>query len=136
VTEEPESPAPRRGLAWGPSQIPQPREQPARPGLQHDHGYYQILVRSLIRAQLGLSLVCLAFALAVTISFPILYAGLPWLSHTTIAGLPVTLVALGAGVYPVILAIGWFYTFQSNRLESRFVGIMAHSDQDEAEPDD
>lgn len=79
---------------------------------------------------------CLAFALAVTISFPILYAGLPWLSHTTIAGLPVTLVALGAGVYPVILAIGWFYTFQSNRLESRFVGIMAHSDQDEAEPDD
>jgi hypothetical protein len=133
VAEEPESHGPRRSLAWGPSQIPQTRQQPARDDLQHDHGYYQILVRSLIRAQLGLSLVCLAFALSVAISFPILYAMLPWLAHTTIAGLPVTLVALGIGIYPVILAIGCFYTFQSRRLESRFVGIMAHSDQDETD---
>ena len=135
MTTEPEGPVPRRSLAWGPAQVPRPREQPARPGLQHDHGYYQILVRSLIRAQLGLSLVCLAFALAVTISFPILYAVLPWLGHTTIAGLPVTLVALGIGIYPVILAIGWFYNFQSRRLESRFVYIMAHSDDQDAAHD-
>jgi hypothetical protein len=135
VAAETDGPAPRRILAWGPSQIPQPREPPGSTGLQHDHGYYQILVRSLIRAQLGLSLVCLAFALAVTISFPLLYAVLPWLGHTTVAGLPLTLVALGAGVYPVILVIGWFYTFQSRRLERRFVCIMAHSDQDDTAHD-
>lgn len=135
MAEDPQDPVPWRSLAWGPSQIPQPREPPARAGQQHDHGYYQILVRSLIRAQLGLSLVCLAFALAVTVSFPILYAVLPWLSHTTIAGLPVTLVTLGIGIYPVILAIGWFYTFQARRLESRFVCIMAHSDEQDTAGD-
>jgi hypothetical protein len=133
VPAEPDGPVPQRSLAWGPSQIPQQHEQAGHPATPHDHGYYQILMRSLIRAQLGLSLVCLAFALAVTISFPILYAVLPWLSHTTVLGLPVTLVALGIGIYPVILAIGCFYNFQSRRLESRFVGIMAHRDQDAAD---
>ena len=82
------------------------------------------MVRSLIRAQLGLSLVCLVFALAVTASFPILCAVLPPLDHTEVFGLPLTLIALGIGIYPVILIIGTFYEYRSRRLENQLISLV------------
>jgi hypothetical protein len=86
------------------------------------------MVRSLIRAQLGLSLVCLAFALAVTASFPILCAVLPALDHAKVFGLPLTLVALGVCIYPVILIIGAFYNYQASRLEKQFIRLVDRVD--------
>lgn len=83
------------------------------------------MVRSLIRAQLGLSLVCLVFALAVTALFPILCAVLPRLDHAEVLGLPLTLIALGAGIYPVILIIAVFYNHQASRLEKQFISLVA-----------
>jgi putative solute:sodium symporter small subunit len=82
------------------------------------------MVRSLIRAQLGLSLVCLVFALAVTALFPMLCAVLPRLDHAELFGLPVTLIALGASIYPVILIIAFFYNHQANRLERKFIALF------------
>jgi uncharacterized membrane protein (DUF485 family) len=118
--------SPIRSLAWGPGEVsllggPGDASQP-------DRDYWQILVRSLIRAQLGLSLVCLAFALAVTASFPILCAVLPSVIHVTIFGLPVTLLALGVGVFPVILIIGAFYVKQAARLERQFSKLVERVD--------
>lgn len=129
---QPDDPVPQRSLAWGPSQIPRRRDHSDFGDLPDDQGYCLILVRSLIRAQLGLSLVCLAFALTVTASFPILCAVLPGLDHVVILGLPLTLIALGAGIYPVILGIGWFYNRQASRLERRFVSIVDRVDQGSA----
>ncbi len=86
------------------------------------------MIRSLIRAQLGLSLVCLAFALAVTASLPILCAVLPGLDRIEVFGLPLALVALGAGIYPVILIIGIFYNYQAGRLEQRFMSLADRVD--------
>lgn len=103
--------------------------------MQVDHGYWQIMIRSLIRAQLGLSLVCLAFALAVTASFPILCAVLPSLAHAQVLGLPVTLIALGAGIFPVILLIGIFYNYQAGRLEQRFISLADRVDGSEGGDD-
>lgn len=118
---------PARRLAWGPNQEPLQHHQ--GPGLvQGDHGYCQILVRSLIRAQLGLSLVCLTFALAVTASFPALCAILPRLDHREILSMPLPLIVLGVSVYPVILAIGAFYNHHANRLEKQFVGLTTRAD--------
>jgi hypothetical protein len=112
-----------RGLAWGPDQTPLRRPSgPADP--QDDYGYRQIMVRSLIRAQLGLSLVCLVFALAVTALFPALCAVLPRLDHAEVFGLPLTLIALGAGIYPVILIIAVFYNHQAGRLERQFISLV------------
>jgi hypothetical protein len=119
-------PAATRSLAWGPGEVPGKPSRPDAAG--QDHGYWQILLRPLIRAQLGLSLVCLAFALAVTASFPILCAVLPGLSNVTVLGLPLTLVALGIGVFPFILLIGAFYTRQAARLEQQFVTFVNRVD--------
>lgn len=121
-----------RGLAWSPEHVPLRDHPPAPSAVEVDHGYWQIMVRSLIRAQLGLSLVCLAFALAVTASLPILYALLPGLDRVEVFGLPLALVALGAGIFPVILVIGIFYNHQASRLEQRFIGLADRVD----EPDD
>ncbi len=122
--EEPGGPI--RSLAWGPGEVSLLGGQ--NDVSQPDRDYWQILIRSLIRAQLGLSLVCLAFALAVTASFPILWALLPSASHITVLGLPLTLVALGVGVFPVILIIGTFYVHQSARLERQFTKLAQRVD--------
>jgi putative solute:sodium symporter small subunit len=116
-----------RSLAWGPGQTPR-RSSPGPADPQDDYGYRQIMVRSLIRAQLGLSLVCLVFALAVTALFPVLCAVLPRLDHTEVFGLPLALIALGAGIYPVILIIAVFYNHQANRLEQQFVRLVDRVD--------
>jgi hypothetical protein len=122
----PAVPVPARSLAWGPGEVPLRRDSDEAPG--NDHGYTQLLIRPLIRAQLGLSLVCLAFALAVTASFPVLAAVLPSVTRVTVFGLPLTLLALGVGVFPVLLAIGAFYVHQAGRLEKRFIRLMDRVD--------
>jgi hypothetical protein len=115
---------PARSLAWGPDQ--KPLQHHPWPGpVQEDDGYCQILARSLIRAQLGLSLVCLTVALAVTASFPVLCAILPRLDHRQVLGLPLPLIVLGAGIYPVILLIGAFYIHHADRLEKQFISLTA-----------
>ena len=121
----PRPPQAARSLAWGPGEVPLGH---SRAVAEPDHGYRQILVRSLIRAQLGLSLVCLAFALAVTASFPILCAVRPSLITVTVFGLPLALIVLGVGVFPAILLIGSFYTRQAARLERQFVQLVDRVD--------
>jgi hypothetical protein len=127
---------PSRGLAWSPAHVPVQTQLSAPSAVEVDHGYWQIMIRSLIRAQLGLSLVCLAFALAVTASLPILCAVLPGLDRIEVFGLPLALVALGAGIYPVILIIGIFYNYQAGRLEQRFMSLADRVDGPADDADD
>jgi hypothetical protein len=124
-----------RTLAWSPDHVPLQDHLPPPAAVQVDHGYWQIMIRSLIRAQLGLSLVCLAFALAVAASFPILCALLPGLARAKVFGLPLTLIALGAGIFPVILIIGIFYNYQAGRLEQRFISLADRVDGSEGGDD-
>jgi hypothetical protein len=82
------------------------------------------MLHSLMRAQLGLSLVCLTFALAVTASFPVIAALIPAVGRMTVAGVPLTLIVLGFAFYPVLLAVGWFYNRQARQLEARFTDLV------------
>jgi len=92
--------------------------------VQSDTVYGRLLVRSLTRAQLGLSLMCLAAAVAAIGSFPVIMALLPSAREVRVAGLPLTLVVLGAGIFPVLLAVGWFYNRQASQLEARFIELV------------
>jgi hypothetical protein len=92
--------------------------------VQSDTVYGRLLVRALTRAQLGLSLMCLAFAVAVIASLPVVMALLPAARKVTVAGLPLTLVILGAGIFPVLMAVGWFYNRQASQLEARFIDLV------------
>ncbi len=67
---------------------------------------------------------CLAFAVAVIASLPVIMALLPAARRVTVAGLPLTLVILGAGIFPVLLAVGWFYNRQASQLEARFIDLV------------
>jgi len=83
-----------------------------------------VLIGSLMRAQLGLSLLCLMIALTVAISFPLVTALVPAVSRMRVAGLPLTLIVLGFAFYPVFLAVGWFYHRQARQLEARFTDLV------------
>jgi len=93
--------------------------------LREDTKHGRLLVRSYLRAQLGLSLMCLTLALVVTASFPLIAALDPAVARISVAGLPLTLLVLGFAFYPVLLGIGWFYNRQARHLESRFTDLVS-----------
>ena len=97
---------------------------PGLSDLRDDTSAGRLLVRSLIRAQLGLSLMCLTFALTVTASFPVIAAMVPAVTRITVAGVPLTLIVLGFAFYPVFLAVGWFYNRHARQLEVRFTSLV------------
>ena len=45
-------------------------------------------------------------------------------TSTTVAGLPLTLIILGAGIFPVLMAVGWFYNRHARQLEARFTHLV------------
>jgi putative solute:sodium symporter small subunit len=121
--EEPR-PAQRQLVVWRGDQAPVQHDIPGRGDLRDDTNTGRVLIGSLVRAQLGLSLMCLVLTLTVTVSFPVVAALVPAVGRMRVAGLPVTLIVLGFGFYPMFLAIGWFYHRQARQLEARFTDLV------------
>lgn len=119
---------PQRVIAWGHAHARLQHDVIGPGDLHGDTGYGRLLVRSLMHAQLGLSLMCLVVALTVTASFPIIAAVYPDVIRFRLLGFPLTALVLGGGIYPVLLAIGWFYHHQAGRLETRFVELVDPSE--------
>jgi putative solute:sodium symporter small subunit len=117
-------PAQRQLVVWRGDQASVQHDIPGPGDLRHDTNTGRVLIGSLVRAQLGLSLMCLVLTLTVTVSFPVLAALVPAVGRMRVAGLPVTLIVLGFGLYPVFLAIGWFYHRQARQLEARFTDLV------------
>ena len=116
--------AQRELVVWRGDQVPVQHDIPGPGDLHDDTKTGRLLIGSLMRAQLGLSLLCLMLALAVTVSFPLVAALVPPVGRMTVAGLPLTLIVLGFAFYPVFLAIGWFYCRQARQLETRFTDLV------------
>ncbi len=117
-------PARRQRVVWRGDQVPVQHDIPGPGDLRDDTNTGRLLIGSLVRAQLGLSLMCLMLTLTVTISFPLIAALVPSVGRMTVAGLPVTLIVLGFAFYPVFLAVGWFYNRQARQLEARFTDLV------------
>jgi sulfite exporter TauE/SafE len=124
VPDQPNEPPTRQLVVWRHDQVHVPDDFPGLGDLRDDTSHGRLLARSYLRAQLGLSLMCLAIALAATASFPVISALVPAVSRVTVAGLPLTLIVLGFAFYPVLLAIGWFYNRQARQLEARFTDLV------------
>ena len=114
----------RQRVVWRSDQVLVQRDIPGLSDLRDDTSAGRLLVRSLVRAQLGLSLMCLTFALTLTASFPVIAAMVPAVARTTVAGVPLTLIVLGFAFYPVFLAVGWFYNRHARQLEARFTHLV------------
>jgi sulfite exporter TauE/SafE len=114
----------RQRVVWRPDQVLVHHDIPGLSDLRDDTSAGRLLVRSFMRAQLGLSLMCLTLALTATASFPLIAALVPGIARITVAGVPLTLIVLGFAFYPVLLAVGWFYNRQARQLEARFTDLV------------
>jgi hypothetical protein len=101
-----------------------------RPGLGDsspslgEREYRDVLLRSMMRAQLGLTLGFIALAVCVLGSLPLIAALIPSLSYRHVFGVPVSLAVLGFGVYPVLIGLGFGYVRLAERTERRFLELV------------
>jgi hypothetical protein len=79
-----------------------------------------VYVRSLIRSQLRLAIVCAVGFVAATAVFAIGVALLPAIDEALIAGVPVSWLLLGLGVYPLAITIAALYGRAATRNEARY----------------
>lgn len=100
------------------------RSVPSPADLYANGAYGETLLRSLMRAQLGVALGVLLPAAAVVITFPILSVLLPGLVKLTVAGVPVTVAVLGVGIYPPLVVLAVLYVRRSAKVEERFVALF------------
>jgi hypothetical protein len=114
----------RQRVVWRHDQVRVEHDVPGLGDLREDTKHGRLLAKSYLRAQLGLSLMCLTVALVVTASFPAIAALVPSVTWVTVAGVPLTLIVLGFAFYPVLLGIGWFYNRQARQLEARFTELV------------
>lgn len=97
----------------------------ARPSITRGHADTSsdvdaMYVRSLIRSQLRLALVCAGGFVAATIVFVVGIALLPALDETFVAGVPVSWLLLGLGVYPLAISVAALYVRAAQRNEARY----------------
>ncbi|TFD79251.1 DUF485 domain-containing protein [Cryobacterium fucosi] len=84
----------------------------------------QVYVRSLIRTQLRLALVVAVGFLLILLAFPLLIAFVPGLEQAELFGVPFSWLALGVGVYPIILLSAWLYLRAAARNEARYRDLV------------
>ena len=106
------------------------RRPPGRPGLRaldEQDVVGELLVRSLVRAQLHLALRLLAVLGTLLGGLPLLFALLPAARTARVAGLPLAWLLLGVLVYPALLAAGWLHVRLAERHERDFVELVERS---------
>jgi len=84
----------------------------------------EMLVRDLMRSQLGTSLVLALVVAAVLGSLPLAFVYAPKLAELSVLGFRLPWLLLGFAVYPFMLGIGWIYVRQADRNEQNFVKFV------------
>lgn len=87
----------------------------------------ELLVRSLVRAQLTLALRMLAVLAALLGGLPLLFAVAPVTRDVQLLGLPLPWLALGVLVYPALLLGGGVYLRLAERNERDFTELVERS---------
>lgn len=88
---------------------------------------HAVYVRSLIRSQLRLALVCAIGFVAATALFVVAIAWAPALDATFVAGVPVSWLLLAVGVYPLALTIAAVYVRAATRNEAQYRSLAEDS---------
>ncbi len=87
----------------------------------------ELLIRSLMRAQLLLGLrIALVFG-SLLGGLPLLFAAVPATRETRVLGLALPWLLLGLLVYPALVAGGWLYVRLAERNERDFVDLVERS---------
>jgi hypothetical protein len=87
-------------------------------------GVGDLLIRSLIRAQLGLALrVAAAFGVVLG-GLPALFAIFPSVGRIDVGGIPLPWLLLGLASFPLLVLLGVVYARQAERNERDFVDLV------------
>lgn len=86
-----------------------------------------VYVRSLIRSQLRLGLVFAGGFCAATALFVAAIVLAPGLDESFVAGVPVSWLLLGFGLYPLVITVGVLYRRAAARNEARFRALAEDS---------
>jgi hypothetical protein len=84
----------------------------------------EMLVRNLMRSQLGTSLLLALIVVAVLGSLPLAFVHLRELSELSVLGLRLPWLLLGLAVYPFMLGVGWVYVRLADRNEQSFIKFV------------
>jgi hypothetical protein len=87
----------------------------------------ELLVRSLVRAQLFLALRLLTVLAALLGGLPLLFAVVPGSREVQVLGLPLPWLVLGVLVYPALVLGGWLYLRLAERNERDFTELVERS---------
>jgi hypothetical protein len=86
-----------------------------------------VALRSLMRAQLRLSLTHIAALATVLIAVPLLLANIDWFADSRILGVPMVWVILGGGMFPSLFLVARSYVTQVEALEVRTHSLLRGS---------
>lgn len=87
----------------------------------------ELLITSLVRAQLGLAIRVAAVYALLLGGLPLLLALVPAARTSKLLGLPLAWSLLGVLVYPLLLVGGWFYVRLADRNERDFIDLVERS---------
>lgn len=111
--------APRPGTESDPPQPPAESGDPAA-----------LYVRSLIRSQRRLAIVCAVAFVVILAAVPVAFGALPWLDDARVGPVPMSWLVLGVGMFPVIIVIAALYERAATRNESRYRSLADDTDDD------
>lgn len=80
----------------------------------------EVYLRSLLRAQLRLSLFFFGGIMAVVCAVPLAFWLEPQLADVTVNGIPVAWLLLGLVAYPLLIGCAWAYVRSAERTEREF----------------
>ena len=106
------------------------RRAPGRPAitaLDEQDVVGDLLIRSLVRAQLVLGLRLAAVFGCLIGGLPLLFAVAPSTRRVEVLGIALPWLVLGGLVYPAMLAGGWLYVRLAERNERDFVDLVERS---------
>jgi hypothetical protein len=84
----------------------------------------EVYLRSLLRAQLRLAIVVVALLAVLVGGLPLAFWLLPEVMDREVLGMPLAWGLLGFLVYPVLVAIGWWYVRAAERNERTFTDVV------------
>jgi hypothetical protein len=115
---------PRREVIRSGPRLAAGRPTPDRSDLYGSGGYSRVLLSSLMRAQLGVTVSVLLPAIAVVALYPLLCVLVPSVATAQVGPIPVSLLVLGGGIYPPLVLLGLWYVRRARRVEQHFIELL------------
>ncbi|MFW0789288.1 hypothetical protein [Gordonia sp. CPCC 205333] len=90
-----------------------------------------VLVRGLVRAQLGLALRLGAAVLVICVAVAIIVATVPPIGTASVAGIRIVWITIGPLLFGVLYGVGRLYLRLANQAEHDFLGVVDDGGSDE-----